>query len=60
MNFTVFISCSVKAFPLPAYTWYKNVIPLPDQKTDVILIKAATKDDVGQYMCTVSNIKGMK
>lgn len=60
VNSTVLMSCTMKGFPTPSYTWYKSDVIMDKITSDIMTIKAAAKEDAGIYKCVVKNIISQK
>ncbi|RYG66207.1 hypothetical protein EON64_10300 [archaeon] len=53
-----FLPLEVQAAPPPAYQWFRNGFPLPNQTARELAIEEAEAADSGTYSCRVRNIAG--
>lgn len=60
INASVAISCLVRAYPKPAYVWFKDGVVIPDLNIPIMLISPTTQEDAGYYQCNVTNVLGVQ
>jgi hypothetical protein len=52
------LSIFASGFPLPAYQWFKNGVPIPDATGSDLLLADVSAADVGSYFCRATNTAG--